>query len=358
MDGGGCFMRPLTVNKNDRLGSGKPKRKSAVKKKIGKPRTISRKQISKRQNEGKIKLSLRFWSALGATFSLFGRTVGLVKLLGRKKTGASSSRRKPAPVWKKPAIICGSTLAIAVTAAGLSNFLSENDIVQTGSDWIDEKQYALADAFGLTVQEISVVGREKTAAGDILKALDVSRGDSILDVDPQQARERLETLGWIETASVMRRYPDELFIKINERRPYARWQINGRTGLIDRNGAVVTSKDTPEFHYLPKVVGPGANEHAAELFDMLAQNPTLFTRLRNAVRVRDRRWNLEFDNNVTVMLPEESALQAWRQLAAMQAEKKLLEKGLVAIDLRSADRTYVRLKPEAAALRRDDGEKT
>ncbi|MEH6546529.1 MAG: cell division protein FtsQ/DivIB, partial [Sneathiella sp.] len=106
------------------------------------------------------------------------------------------------------------------------------------------------------------------------------------------------------------------------------------------------------------VVGSGANEHAAELFDMLAQNPTLFTRLRNAVRVRDRRWNLEFDNDVSVLLPEENARQAWKQLAAMQNEKKLLDKGLIAIDLRAADRMYVRLKSDAAASRRADGEKT
>ena len=351
-------MRPLTIDKNDRLGTQKSKRKTVRKNTVGKRLSASKRQISKRSKTPKIELNLGIGSIWFAATTIFGAAANTAQKLLRKKSAGSSTRRKPAPVWRKPAIICGCTVIGAVAIASMSNFLSERDTVQASSDWIDEQQFALAGAFGLTVQEISVVGREKTSPKDLLKALDVARGDSILDVDPELARQRIETLGWVESASVMRRYPDEIYIKINERRPFARWQINGRTGLIDRNGAAVTSDDTPEFRYLPKVVGPGANEHAAELFDMLAQNPALFTRLHNAVRVRDRRWNLEFDNDVTVLLPEENALKAWKQLAAMQDEKKLLDKGLVAIDLRAADRMYVRLKSDAAALRRADGEKT
>ncbi|MEH6526704.1 MAG: FtsQ-type POTRA domain-containing protein [Sneathiella sp.] len=351
-------MRPLTVDKSDRLGTQNSKRKTAKKSTTGKRLSASKRQISKRSRKPKIELRLgigSFWFAAKTFFGAAAKTAH--KLMQRKSKGAAS-RRKPAPVWRKPAIICGCTIIGAVAIASLSNFLSERDIVQASSEWIDEQQFALASAFGLTVQEISVVGRDKTSPNDLLKALDIARGDSILDIDPELARERIETLGWIESASVMRRYPDEIYIKIEERRPFARWQIDGNTGLIDRNGAVVTSNDTPEFRYLPKVVGSGANEHAAELFDMLAQNPALFTRLRNAVRVRDRRWNLEFDNDVSVLLPEENARQAWKQLAAMQDEKKLLDKGLIAIDLRAADRMYVRLKSDAAASRRADGEKT
>lgn len=351
-------MRPLTVDKNDRLGNQKSKRKLPKKRATGKRVSASKRQISKRSAKPNIELRLGLGSLWFAATTLFGTATKSAKKVFRKNSTGSSTRRKPAPIWRKPAIICGCTIVGAVAVASLSNFLSERDVVQVSSDWIDEQQFALAVVFGLTVQEISVTGRKKTSPSDLLKALDVARGDSILDVDPELARERIETLGWVQSASVMRRYPDEIYIKIDERRPFARWQIDGRTGLIDRNGAVVTSMDTQDFRYLPKVVGSGANEHAAELFDMLAQNPALFTRLRNAVRVRDRRWNLEFDNDVTVLLPEENAQQAWKQLAAMQDKKKLLDKGLVAIDLRAADRMYVRLKSDAAALRRADGKKT
>jgi len=277
---------------------------------------------------------------------------------GQKKRQRSSTRRKPVPGWRKPVLICSLVVLGAIAIAGVSNFLSQQQIISQVSDWVDDQQQVMAEAFGLTVQNISVVGRKRTDPDNILRALDVDRGDSILGVDPEEARERLETLGWIQTASIMRRYPDEIFITIKERRPFARWQINGKTGVIDRSGALVARKSDAEFSHLPKVVGEGANVHAAELFDMLAQTPSLFTHVKNAIRIRDRRWNLEFDNKVTVLLPENGAGKAWRQLYSMQQEKKILDNELVAIDLRSGDRMYVRLKPEAASLRRQDGNET
>jgi cell division protein FtsQ len=80
--------------------------------------------------------------------------------------------------------------------------------------------------------------------------------------------------------------------------------------------------------------------------------PALFARVRDAVRVRDRRWDIELDNGMTVRLPEQGADVAWRHLAIMDREQKLLDKALVSIDLRLPDRTVVRLTPEAAAARR------
>ncbi|WP_373089491.1 cell division protein FtsQ/DivIB [Sneathiella sp.] len=351
-------MRPLTVDRNDRLNMPKRNRKSSgwsgIFKGFGHGTKKTKKRAAPRKAEPRLS-PLTSLARLGKITVQFGDRVGAAMPTRKAKT---TSRRKPVAGWRKPALICAGVLLVAIIIGGASNFLIREEVMQKTSDWIDEKQQALATAFGLTVQEISIVGRDKAVSQDILRALDVKRGDSILGVDPEEARERLETLGWIETASVMRRFPDELFIEIKERRPFARWQIGGRTGVIDRTGAVVTEHEDTEFSYLPKVVGPGANTHAAELFDMLSQTPELFTRVQNAVRIRDRRWNLEFDNKVTVLLPEKGTLQAWKQLYDIQTDQHILEKGVVAIDLRADDRMYVRLKSEAAKLRRVAGSET
>jgi cell division protein FtsQ len=351
-------MRPLTVDRNDRLRGSKAKsRKQRKLPFFGKGR-----EKPKEKPPAGAKSEPRF-GGLSSLPSLPEVSLQFTNMLGfkpqkKQKKQKTTARKKPAPSWRKPAVICSSVLLVAIAVAGISNFLSQQQISEQLSGWIDEQQQAMASAFGLTVQNISVVGRNRTDPKNILRALDVQRGDSILSVDPAEARERLETLGWVQTASIMRRYPDELFIVIQERRPFARWQIDGQTGVIDRSGALVAKKAAAEFSHLPKVVGEGANIHAAELFDMLAQTPTLFTRVKNAIRIRDRRWNLEFDNKVTVLLPEDGATQAWMKLHAMQQEKKILNNDLMAIDLRSGDRMYVRLKPEAAALRRADGKET
>ncbi|MBL4907268.1 MAG: FtsQ-type POTRA domain-containing protein, partial [Sneathiella sp.] len=226
-------------------------------------------------------------------------------------------------------------------------------LIQKAMIWVDDtKEEALA-SLGMTIQEVSVTGRDRTTPHSLMKVLQVERGRSIFDFDPEVVRSRIEQLGWVETASVMRRFPDEIFVRLTERRPFARWQLNGKTSIIDRNGVVITKSEMAEFRYLPKIVGIAANKDAAELFDMLAKTPALFTRLQNAIRIRERRWNLEFDNGVTVLLPEEGSSEAWAGLDKMQQDKKILNKSVMTIDLRSKDRIYVRLRPDDAQIRRD-----
>ncbi|MDF2367774.1 FtsQ-type POTRA domain-containing protein [Sneathiella sp.] len=351
-------MRPITIDKEDRVIPSTAGSRKATSKNGGLIKSLrgggKKKKAAKRKTEPGF--------STGAAFSRLGSmTVGITDRVSapfRSEKSRRGGRRKPTPAWRKPAVICGGVLLVAIIIGGATNFIVRAELFEKSALWIDEQQQALAEVFGLTVQQISVVGRDKTSGDDILHVLDVDRGDSILGVDPEAARERLETLGWIESASVMRRYPDEIFVEITERRPYARWQIDGKTGVIDRTGALVSRKDEAAFRYLPKVVGVGANDHAAELFDMLAQTPELFTRLDSAVRIRDRRWNLEFKNDVLVLLPEKGASQAWKQLYQIQNEQKILDKDVVAIDLRGKDRMYVRLKDEAAKLRRLAGNDT
>jgi len=277
--------------------------------------------------------------------------------LAKKKVTKTARRRPPGTMRKiaMPAAIC---LAIAVPVGSAGYYIVANSIVEKSANWVSDQVNDLVVASGLTVQEISVIGRERTSGKDMMEALAVARGDNILTFDPVLAQQRIEALGWVSEASVMRRFPDEIFVRISERRPFARWQEQGKTVVIDRSGAVVTRSKNKEFRYLPKVVGVRANQEAAELFDILAQSPTLFTRLHNAVRIRDRRWNLEFDNGVTVMMPEEGLRNAWTRLGEMHASQKILNKGILAIDLRSAQKTYVRLKSDDAEFRKVAGEKT
>lgn len=191
-------------------------------------------------------------------------------------------------------------------------------------------------------------------------ALKVSRGDNIFRFDPAQAKARIENLGWVETAMVKRNLPDQIYINVTERRPFVRWQNNGDVVLVDRRGYVITpsKREQAEFGYLPKVVGAGANIEAADLFDLMSATPQLFNRIRNAVRIRDRRWNVEFENDVTVLLPENGLSRAWQKLRDLQDKDNILGKDLVSIDLRSEDKVYVRLSPEAAAIRRDQDKET
>ena len=110
-------------------------------------------------------------------------------------------------------------------------------------------------AFGLVVSNIEVEGRETTDVATVMAALSAVRGTPILSVSPHRAKQQLEALPWVRSATIERRLPGTLFVRLVERRPLAVWQHGGIQQLIDQEGAVIPVDDLSRFARLPIVVG-------------------------------------------------------------------------------------------------------
>lgn len=202
---------------------------------------------------------------------------------------------------------------------------------------------------GLRVDHVVVEGRANTPEPLLHAALGVSPGDPMFGFSVEQARARIETLSWVKHVAVERRLPGTVVVSLQEKRPFAIWQYQGRFQLIDRNGEVVTNEDVGQFGSLPLVVGLGAPPKAVALLDLLAQHPAVQAKVAAAVRVGDRRWNLKMTNGADVLLPEGAAAAAIAKLAELQASDALLDRPLAMIDLRLPDRLAVRPQPEVLA---------
>ncbi len=211
----------------------------------------------------------------------------------------------------------------------------------------------LGDMAGLTVQNIEIDGREKTPEPMLRAALGVSRGDKLLGFSLEAARTRIESLTWVQNATVERRLPGTVVVTLEERRPFAVWQNGGKFQLIDRAGQVVEEqdpvKDAAAFATLPLVVGPGAPENAAALLDELAAQPALRSRVVAAVRVGERRWNLRLNTGADVLLPEGAEVPAMARLMELQTSQELLDRPLQMLDMRLPDRLVVRPMPDPHA---------
>jgi cell division protein FtsQ len=198
-------------------------------------------------------------------------------------------------------------------------------------------------AFGLVVSNIEVEGRETTDVATVMAALSAVRGTPILSVSPHRAKQQLEALPWVRSATIERRLPGTLFVRLVERRPLAVWQHGGIQQLIDQEGAVIPVDDLSRFARLPIVVGDDAATNAAALLGMLASEPELATRVTAAIRVGGRRWNLRIDDIIDVLLPEESAETAWSRLAELERTNALLKRDVQTVDLRLPDRLVLRV---------------
>jgi len=281
-----------------------------------------------------------------------------------RATANSSARRAPRPFrqWlfhrRRSLLQAGAVLGI-IAGLGWGGYWSvANDVpartLALASDTFDKVTHAA----GLTVREVVVVGRRRAAREDIFRALGVQRDDPILSLHMTDARDRLEALGWVHSATITRRLPGDVHVHLIERRPFALWQKNKRLVLIDREGVQITSRNLGRFSSLPTVVGRDAPEHVGALFDILATEPELFGRVAAAVRVAGRRWDIRLGNDIVVRLPEDSPAQGWKRLAALQRDHAILGRDLAAIDLRLEDRLIVRLGAKAAKLRRQPGNNT
>ena len=203
-------------------------------------------------------------------------------------------------------------------------------------------------ALGLRVADIRVEGRATTDRETILDALGARPGTPILAIDPDRAKQQLESLPWVRSAVIERRLPDILYVRLVEREPLALWQHGGRIELIDRTGAVIPVTRLDRFAKLPMVVGEDAASHAAELLAMLASEPDLAARVSAAVRVGGRRWNLRVDNAIDVLLPADDPAAAWADLARLERSSAILKRDVRVVDMRLPDRLVVRVAPEPA----------
>ncbi|HWK46012.1 MAG TPA: cell division protein FtsQ/DivIB [Stellaceae bacterium] len=201
-------------------------------------------------------------------------------------------------------------------------------------------------ALGFTVDNVLVEGREMTSPEAVLAAIDAGRGTPIFGVSPTKAKQQLETLPWVRSASVERRLPGTLYVRLVERHPLALWQRHGKIVLIDAEGVVVTTERLDRYANLLLVVGDGAQTNAQALLTVLATQPDLQHRIAAAVWVGERRWNLKLDNGIDVELPEGDISNAWAQLADLDRSHGLLDRNIQKVDLRLNDRLVVRVTPD------------
>jgi cell division protein FtsQ len=212
---------------------------------------------------------------------------------------------------------------------------------------LQERLGGMTAITGLRVTDVVIAGRANTPEPLLRSAIGVSKGDPILGFSVELARQRIETLSWVEHATVERRLPGTIVVVLRERRPFAIWQNQGKFVLIDRAGQIVANQDVAQFKHLPLVVGIGAPPAASVLLDALTERPLLAARTEAAVRVGARRWNLRMKNGADVMLPEGHEIAALDRLLQLHHSQSLLDRPLLAIDMRLGDRLVVRPRSDA-----------
>ena len=253
---------------------------------------------------------------------------------------SSKSKKQTGAPWRamRRGLMLAGGLAAAGAIAGLS--LWYFDVPKRISFSMAQGVASL----GFEVTTLQVTGVKNAPRLAIYSAVLDGRTNSMLAIDLDDVRERLRTNPWVADASVSRRLPDTLNIVVQERKPIAIWQHQGRLSVIDVYGRVLETERVKQFAKLPLVVGQEANQHTMGLFSLLSIHPELRSRMDAATWVGGRRWDLRFRSGELLMLPEgeDASRKALERFSEMERNTGLLGRGFARFDMRQEDRIYTR----------------
>lgn len=282
-----------------------------------------------------------------------------MRLIPKIGNAKSKGTRRPPVARRRRRVVMLAAVALGTAGVGAGAWqLSANGWIDARVARATTSMLEMSANAGLRVDDVVLSGRQNADAAEILTALDVERGSPILAMDMEAARARLESLGWIRSAEIARRLPDVVFVRVVERNPLALWQHDRKIVLVDRFGETIQRSDLDAFAHLPLIVGDGAPEHAAQLIDLLSTYPAVSDATEAAVRVSQRRWNLRLRNGIDVRLPEQNISAALSRLDDFQREHALLDRDVVAVDLRVPDRLIVRVGRDSAPRRKSEEKDT
>ena len=201
---------------------------------------------------------------------------------------------------------------------------------------------AMAGGMGLTLKRVHITGASPEAEPAIQRALGLYSGQPITSLDLDAIRTRVQGVGWVKEARVVRLLPDTLIVEVKEHDRLAVWQEAGQIKVIDNRGQVIDGADARRYPTLPLVVGKGADVAAGEILPLLAQRPRLMGMVDALVRVDERRWDLRLKDGSLIQLPATEQEAALIRLDALDQRERLLDLGFARVDLRTPDEVAVR----------------
>jgi len=238
-------------------------------------------------------------------------------------------------------------LALACCAAAGSLYVLRDRIATEAGVLYVLGETQLAQHSPLSIAKISMSGQGLTSDHDILAALALTPQTSMLNFDPDAARTAVEQLPAVAEATVRKVYPNHLYVSVTERVPVARWRVDGTTYVIDGTGAKIAD-DGNDYPALPLVVGDSAGDDAMVMIRAMDQYPALKQGLVALSRIADRRWDMIYDSGLRIQLPEQGVAQALGQLTTLQNKFQLLQRDVVAVDLRVPGVVAIKPSDDAA----------
>jgi cell division protein FtsQ len=254
--------------------------------------------------------------------------------------------------WLRNAALIGLPAVVFVLIAG--RIVTDPMVQRVANDQYQAFVAALSERPEFAVRGVRIDGASQGLQAQIKEAIALGDGASSLSVDVTELKTRITELPPVRRVRVVLSPDGLLQIDVRERIAEALWRDpQGALWMVDREGVRIASAVARADHPdLPIVLGEGAPEAMDEALALFRAVPDLTPRLRAIVRIGNRRWDIALDKNLRILLPEVRPVDALQRVMALHYGEEILDRDLLAVDMRIAERPTLRMHPEAAeALR-------
>ena len=161
--------------------------------------------------------------------------------------------------WWKPASTTGRVFLLVCALAVLGGFTAVVLAFRTSIE--RDPRFRIAGT-----ADIQASGLTEVSRGEMLPIFGEDIGRNVFFVPLDERRKQLESIPWIERATVMRVLPDQIRVNVVEREPVAFTRQGQQIGLVDANGVLLTMPATAmaAHHYsFPVITGIDGGDPAA-----------------------------------------------------------------------------------------------
>jgi cell division protein FtsQ len=185
------------------------------------------------------------------------------------------------------------------------------------------------------IRVISMDGAfQRVSPGEVEKAVAPFARTGFMSADLDRIQRAVESVPWVDHASVQRRFPNSLHVTVVEETAMARW---GESGLLNTRGDLFIRQATHVPEELPRLSGTDGTESLVAQRYLSVQGRILEAGLRIAALRLDERgaWEMDLDSGVTVRLGRRNVEQRFDRFILTASQ---------VISHRLSDITYVDMR--------------
>ena len=209
--------------------------------------------------------------------------------------------------------------------------------------FLNVKTFLLASDDKKSIPKILIEGNQYVNINKLIQSINKNLGKSKINNDLHIISDVLKQNQLIKKFIIKRSSKNIILIKIEEKHIIGFTSIKSKDFLIDRKNNLIPFKLTPNLFHIPFFLGKNSNKNANLILRLISESE-INLNFNSFSFVNERRWNINLENGVKILLPEMKVLETLVLLKKVDAENNLLNGNFVEIDLRINGKYF--LKPK------------